>query len=221
MPKAVSTKSEMRAGRPTKIGRPSAAESQRKTEKLLRTAATIFAQKGYAQTSLDSVAAAAGLSKKTIYTWYGDKAGLFDSVMYHLLESLKPPGADSGRQFGKDGLAELETQVAHIIAATLQPAFLGIYRIFAREAEKSSDVLKTFHESTATRSHAAIMNVLLHHPDFQMLRVPAEEAARAILEVLHSNVVLMSLQIVSPEAVSPEDEARRIVGIVMNGCLER
>jgi AcrR family transcriptional regulator len=49
-------------------------------ERLLRAAADLFAREGFAAASLDSVAAAAGLTKGSLYHHFDGKAALFEAV---------------------------------------------------------------------------------------------------------------------------------------------
>ncbi|MFC6936446.1 TetR/AcrR family transcriptional regulator [Actinomadura yumaensis] len=42
----------------------------------------MFAQDGYARASIDAIAARAGVSTRTIYNHFADKAGLFEAVIH-------------------------------------------------------------------------------------------------------------------------------------------
>ena len=55
--------------------------SERKREAIARAALTLFASDGYERTSIDAIAAEAGVSKRTVYSHYGDKENLFLSVV--------------------------------------------------------------------------------------------------------------------------------------------
>jgi TetR/AcrR family transcriptional regulator, mexJK operon transcriptional repressor len=55
--------------------------SERKHEAIARAALTLFASDGYERTSVDAIAAEAGVSKRTVYSHYGDKENLFLSVV--------------------------------------------------------------------------------------------------------------------------------------------
>src|SRR4051794_3291532 len=48
---------------------------------LLDGALEVFAADGYARVSIDAIARAAGVSSRTIYNQFGDKAGLFEAVI--------------------------------------------------------------------------------------------------------------------------------------------
>lgn len=52
-----------------------------KRRALLDGALTVFAREGYTRASIDAIAAEAGVSTRTLYNHFGDKAGLFQAVI--------------------------------------------------------------------------------------------------------------------------------------------
>ncbi len=62
--------------------------SERKREAIARAALTLFASDGYERTSVDAIAAEAGVSKRTVYSHYGDKENLFLSVVRDTYEAM-------------------------------------------------------------------------------------------------------------------------------------
>lgn len=61
-----------------------------KREQILQGAMQVFLHQGYANTSMDRVAAAAGVSKQTIYSHFQDKEGLFIALIERAtIRSLK------------------------------------------------------------------------------------------------------------------------------------
>jgi AcrR family transcriptional regulator len=52
-----------------------------KRQDVLAGALSVFARDGYARASIDVIAAAAGVSTRTLYNHFGDKAGLFRAVI--------------------------------------------------------------------------------------------------------------------------------------------
>jgi AcrR family transcriptional regulator len=52
-----------------------------KQQQILQGAMEVFLRSGYVGTSMDRVAAEAGVSKQTIYSHFGDKEGLFSALM--------------------------------------------------------------------------------------------------------------------------------------------
>ncbi len=70
------------------------------SRRILNSATELFLRDGYANTNLEQVAAAAGVTKPTVYSHFGSKAGLLDAVtkafagkpLAGLLSSLEPSG---------------------------------------------------------------------------------------------------------------------------------
>jgi TetR/AcrR family transcriptional regulator, mexJK operon transcriptional repressor len=62
--------------------------SERKRAAIARAALTLFASDGYERTSVDAIAAEAGVSKRTVYSHYGDKENLFLSVVRETYDAM-------------------------------------------------------------------------------------------------------------------------------------
>ena len=62
--------------------------SERKRDAIARAAVTLFASDGYERTSVDAIAAEAGVSKRTVYSHFGDKESLFLSVVRETYEGM-------------------------------------------------------------------------------------------------------------------------------------
>lgn len=69
-----------------KGGRPLLEDVPRRNEHLLDVATEVFVRQGYNATTLDRIAAEAGVAKRTIYARYPDKQALFFAVMRRLSE---------------------------------------------------------------------------------------------------------------------------------------
>ena len=61
---------------------------QRKHEMIASAALALFSRDGYERTSVDAIAAEAGVSKRTIYNRYGDKENLFLSVLWDTYNAM-------------------------------------------------------------------------------------------------------------------------------------
>ena len=61
---------------------------------IVRAALEVFLREGYARASVDAIAAAAGVSKRTIYDYYGDKEQLFLSTLEETKEAQSAIGRD-------------------------------------------------------------------------------------------------------------------------------
>src|ERR1700733_10039359 len=83
---ASDSEAKSRAGRPT---RDQAAARQLE---LLDTALDMFLDKGFEQTTMEAVAAAVGMTKRTIYARYDDKAALFLATVQRAIGRSIVPG---------------------------------------------------------------------------------------------------------------------------------
>jgi AcrR family transcriptional regulator len=63
--------------------------SPEKTAAILDGAIQIFLEQGYVGTTMDRVAAAAGVSKPTVYSHFHDKEGLFNALMAHWVQKTQ------------------------------------------------------------------------------------------------------------------------------------
>jgi AcrR family transcriptional regulator len=71
---------------------------------ILSGAMTMFARDGYTRASLDAIAAEAGVSSRTIYNHFGDKAHLFEAVI-----------EDSTRRVAQDQIALIDRHLGKIV----------------------------------------------------------------------------------------------------------
>jgi TetR/AcrR family transcriptional regulator len=83
-------------------------------ERILRAAARLFARHGYDGTATSAIVGAAGVNKRMLYHWFGDKRGLYREVFRAQWEALRR------------GLAG---------RATLEEALGGLFDHFARHRE--------------------------------------------------------------------------------------
>jgi AcrR family transcriptional regulator len=72
-------------------GRPSRTESARLRERILVAATELFLSEGYGPTSIEAVARRSGISKRTFYHRFADKAALFAAVLHRIIEKVRPP----------------------------------------------------------------------------------------------------------------------------------
>jgi AcrR family transcriptional regulator len=69
--------------------------SKRSHQAVLSAAESLLAARGYSSITIDQIAAAAGVSKATIYRWWPNKASIFMELYTNLAAGLQPP-VDTG-----------------------------------------------------------------------------------------------------------------------------
>lgn len=126
-------------------------------EQVLAAAFDVFAAKGFDGATMAEIATRAGVSKRTIYERYADKAGLFRALLaWGCRENLPDalPAADA------DPAAALLAHAEVVLAALMRPESIGLFRIVVGAAPRFPEIGRLFDEMT--RSASAGIVVSLH-----------------------------------------------------------
>ena len=138
------------------IGRPA---DQAKREAILAAAARSFFEKGFAATSIEQVAADAGVSKVTIYNHFGDKRALFaasvDRECATMRSSLELTSLPTGT------LRQRLTAIAEAMVAFLtRDEMVQFDRRIAAETERDPTIGEAFLEAGPYRMRTAFAGLL-------------------------------------------------------------
>jgi AcrR family transcriptional regulator len=122
--------------------------SERKRDAIARAALTLFASDGYERTSVDAIAAEAGVSKRTVYTHFGGKEGLFLSVVRETYEGMLARIGEivSREQWDRDLYTALTSCVTEITRSIVRaPDRATLARLLMTEAPHFPDVIDLLH----------------------------------------------------------------------------
>ena len=114
---------------PTRRGRLSPAESLALKAELLRIARQHFVSEGFRATTMSDIAAAAGLTKRTLYSWHGDKAALFHACVIEGAQRLPVPDIDDT----KDVESALYSYAIALVQEFAEENNFGMGLLFVRE----------------------------------------------------------------------------------------
>lgn len=198
-------------------GRPRREESEKKIAQFLDCAAEFFAREGYARTSMAALADAGGIGKPTIYAHFESKSNLFSMVVDHILnhQLVAFESVDA-----KDAEVALKKQLSSILTASLEPMFLGLFRLFLAEAHKFPEILAAFNASND--ASVRLLEPHLNRIGQQTkLRASVEEIADMLLAMLSKLVMMESVRTDSKSTIDPDSESSRIVDLVLYGVLAR
>jgi len=107
--------------------------SARKRDAIARAALTLFARDGYERTSVDAIAAEAQVSKRTVYSHYGDKENLFLLVVNDTYQQFRERFAEVSGRMARDvhsvdevekSLTECVGEIVRAISSTPDRALL-------------------------------------------------------------------------------------------------
>jgi AcrR family transcriptional regulator len=151
-----------RERRPGHGGRPTAAEGRRRQQRLLDTAIALFMSRGFDGTSIEAVAEAVGMSKRTVYARYRDKNELFGAALRALIDRSLAPF----NQF-QTGPRPLEPTLMaigrHLLSVALTPQSVGLYRILVAEAERHPELARLAHAEGRQQAIRGIEAALRRH----------------------------------------------------------
>jgi TetR/AcrR family transcriptional regulator, mexJK operon transcriptional repressor len=143
-------------------GRPSRAQAEQLRARILDVATALFFAEGYGATSIEAIAKAAGISKRTFYHRFRDKAELFGAVVHGLIERLRP--ANDANLFLGGGIDEILRKLAEaILHAALSPEALALQRIIVAEATRFPELAAVLSRQGARRESIQRIGGLLEH----------------------------------------------------------
>ena len=191
-----------------KPGRPS---DQAKRQAIIEAASSRFFDDGFAATSIEQVAADAGVSKVTIYNHFGDKRALFTAAVEHECEKMR--GYFSIEDTPTGTIRERLQNVGEVMIAFLsRPEMIQFERRIAAETEVEPAIGHAFLDARPWRMKRAFSQFLAHADDRGELKVSDPLLAAEQFASLCKGMGDLDQRF--GREVSPEDRAKRIAGAV-------
>jgi TetR/AcrR family transcriptional regulator, mexJK operon transcriptional repressor len=174
------TDREAAGPRPAHQGHPA------KRQAIIRAATRVFLRNGFTNTSVDAIAAAAGVSKQTIYNHFGDKEQLF---VWVIREAQHPLDTDASATLS-DALAD-STDLARdlrylgrlMVRGILDPELTALRRLVIAELPRHPQLLAQW-----ARPRSGLENSLA--------RAIERQATRGVLDVPNPGLAARQLMLV-------------------------
>ncbi len=182
-------------------------------QRILQAAVRVFTERGYTASSTAQIAAAAGASKETLYTYFGDKAGLLRAALTSLVASpdrpVVPPVHASTRPEEFEAL--LRGLAVALVGDLMQPAYLALARIVVAETPRDPSLADLFRTAVADRALGGVATVLRAGQTHGLVgpEVDVGLAARAFVGPLLTYVLLDGLLRPPADIHPPAPEAVR------------
>jgi TetR/AcrR family transcriptional regulator, mexJK operon transcriptional repressor len=141
-----------------KVGRPKRGTESARTEALINAATRVFLREGYGLASIDKVASEAGVSTRTIYERYKNKADLLGAVITRLVNrdmTTVLATAELDRLDPKDALTAIAQT---LMGRARDPESAALFRIVATEALRFPELAAKMRESGKVRWEGAVAN---------------------------------------------------------------
>jgi TetR/AcrR family transcriptional regulator, mexJK operon transcriptional repressor len=152
-PTGISNREEVKGSKAARrSGRPSRADALLLRERILEVATELFLDQGYGSTTIEAVAMRAGISKRTFYDRFDDKAILFAAVVHRIIGQLRPP-PEVPLLAGATLPIMLRRLAGLILHAALSPQGIALHRLITSESARFPELAFAV-ESDASQSEA-------------------------------------------------------------------
>ena len=141
------------------MNKPLTPRSAAKRAAMLDAAQVCFLDKGYANTSVDEVAARAGVSKATIYAHFASKDALFGAIICRRCDDQAEGLSSLPVPEGQDARTILTAVGLRLMTLFLSPEVMGIYRMVIAEAPRHPELAKTWYEAGPLRGKQRVGEV--------------------------------------------------------------
>jgi AcrR family transcriptional regulator len=201
-------------------GRPSKSAALQLHDRILGAATDLFLMEGYASTSIEAVAARAGISKRTFYHRFDDKAALFAAVVHRIIEQIRPPPEVPLLQGVK--LDEILRRLAGIILrAALSPQAIALHRLVVAESVRFPSLVRAVHQDPASQEALVLIGDLLAR-ELRDVRLTVEHQRFAAAQFLHMVVTVPQRRSMGQGSPMTAKElqawAHDTVNLFLNGC---
>jgi AcrR family transcriptional regulator len=127
--------------------------TEARRQEIVRTAATLFIEKGYADVTIDEIIKLVGGSKTTLYSCFGGKEQLFETV-------IREPCIDMSIVVDVDAAGDIETQLIQIgrqfLKSVLDPKILELHRLMVSTGKTLPSVGAFFYEKGPSTAYAIV-----------------------------------------------------------------
>jgi TetR/AcrR family transcriptional repressor of mexJK operon len=131
-----------------KRGRPTAAERRAREAQILATALDVFLHSGFGNSTIEELASAAKVTKRTVYAYFGDKSGLFAAMVRDLAADVS---LDAATDHGT-----LEGLAARIVYRVHSDELVGLHRLVIAESSRFPELARVLYSQGDARHIARL-----------------------------------------------------------------
>jgi TetR/AcrR family transcriptional repressor of mexJK operon len=207
-----------------RVGRPRRGTGPARADTIIASATRVFVRDGYGGASIDKVAAEAGVSTRTIYERFKNKADLLGAVISRLVER------DMATVLATDELDRLEPRAALTVIAQVvtgracDPDAAALFRIVATEAHRFPELAAKMRCNAKARVDDAIAAYFRGQIGRGTLRLSDPDRAAALFMQMICAELHECLLFGSADAMAKLDFSAHLnhaIEIFLNGAIPR
>lgn len=200
--------------------RPGSRMSEARRQEIVRKAAALFIEKGYANVTIDEIIRLVGGSKATLYARFGGKEGLFETV-------IKQPCVEVIHSIDIVPHGDIETQLTQIarnfLKSVLDPKILELHRLMVSIGRTFPSVGSFFYETGPNTAYTIVANwIEKQQAAGRVASGNSRQLAVLFLDMLigeHQLALLTSPRKSTPKAI--DKTVRAAVSLFLNGAAQR
>jgi TetR/AcrR family transcriptional repressor of mexJK operon len=187
--------------------------SSRKRTAILEAATTAFLRQGYLGTSMDEIAALAGVSKQTVYKHFDDKERLFSEIVIATVGEASDPVHDEVLELRDSGEldADLRELARRQLATVMQPRLMQLRRLVIAEAARFPELGRNFFERGPERTIAALATAFERLAERGLLELDDPRVAAAHFNWLIMSAPINRAMLLGEDEPLAEDDLERYV----------
>lgn len=155
------------------------ARSARKRDAIMSAGRELFLAQGYRGTSVDEIAARAGVSKQTVYKQFGDKRELLEAIVTAVMSAAVQPSIDRIATLAdsEDVERDLAAFAADYLRSVLAEPVVQLRRLVVGQANTLPELALTYYERAPAQTLRALASAFLALDERGLLSVPDGDRA--------------------------------------------
>lgn len=152
---------------------------------MLDRALDIFLESGFEQATIEEIATAVGMSKRTVYAYYEDKGALFKAAVRRAIERYTVP-IEALQAVATDDLEQTLTAIGRLrVANVATPVSIKLQRILAAQSYRFPELfMAAFEQGTGPTIHFLCDLFARHNARGEIDVMEPERAATAFLSLV-------------------------------------
>lgn len=187
--------------------------TNQKREQILQGAVKVFLHNGYAGTSMDRVATAAGVSKQTIYSHFQDKEGLFTALIERV--TTRQIKLELGSDHFEGDPVQLLRKLAEAFLSKMEDReYISLLRVVVAESARFPELAQLYTRTVIKPIRHHLSRYFESHPE---LNLPDAEAMAHIFCGSLAAFVL-SQEVLQGKHTMPMEKERLVSSLIWMFC---